>query len=190
MSADKVKSKNAKESSLSKDIKYLLYSAGSCKNLRGIHPVVRSKLNFNEVLIFQMVYTKAVKRKVLDKRYKKIADLKLRKTITREYLESVIKLMEPGKEYLVDYNGYIQEDLSVKRELNQVERIIDAIDHYTSLIPDVRHEKGFLIFSHDGVEIVRGEIKDESRKNIGTILKKRENKPLYYYLQDRDIFKI
>jgi hypothetical protein len=75
---------------LSKDIKYLLYSAGSCKNLRGIHPVVRSKLNFNEALIFQMVYTKAVKRKVLDKRYKKIADLKLRKTITREYLESVM----------------------------------------------------------------------------------------------------
>ena len=76
MSTDKVKSKIAKESSLSKDIKYCLYSAGSCNNLRGIHPDIRSKLKFNEDLIFQMVYTKAVKRKVLDKRYKKIRHLR------------------------------------------------------------------------------------------------------------------
>ena len=190
MSADKVKSKNIKESSLSKDIKYLLYSAGSCNNLRGIHPDIRSKLKFNEDLIFQMVYTKAVKTKVLDKRYKKIADLKLRKTITREYLESIVKLVEPGKEYFVDYNGYIQEDLSVKREMSQTERIVDAINHYISLVPDIRHEKGFLIFSHDGAEIVRAEIKDESRKNIGVILKKRANQKLYCYLQDKDILKI
>lgn len=190
MSADKTELRNMKESSLSKDIKFYLYSASSCNSLRGIHPDVRSKLKFNEDLIFQMVYTKADRKKVLDQKYNKIADLKLRKTITREYLESIIKLMEPGKEYSVDYNGYIQEDVSVKREMSQTERIIDAINYYTSLIPDIRHEKGFLIFSHDGVEIVRAEIKDESRKNIGTILKKRANQKLYCYLQDRDILKI